>query len=584
MFVPLVFISGIAGALFYDQAISISLGLGVSYIVGIIFLPVAYKIVYGSKKVSKIKVPSWLSKIFEKIDTIGKWRIYDRGFDFTFHHRKWVWVGLLLLIPAIYFLFSVVEKRKMPFIDHNESIINIEWNENIHVKENANRMIDILKNIDGLTVQNVALVGEQQFILSGVQQYTSSEGQLYLKTQSTDSILAVEKKAKEYIQKRYPKANISISQPENIFEKIFTTSEVEFTAAVRKKRGDMSETLDDVLTFTDSLAKKTGGKVDISLANQVDISINNTALTMYGVSYSTIINTVKTLFGENSVTTLRSNQQYLPMVIAWNEKGIDEMLSQTMITSSSGEQLPLSAFIKVNAGLDFKTINANKDGEYIPVNYSNVNDPEALSSEIQKEINNNNIYDVSFSGSAFSNRVLFKEMMIVLLISVLLLYFILSAQFESLTQPIIVLLELPIDIVASVFTLWIFGNSINVMSLIGIIVACGIVINDSILKIDVINTLRKEGMPIIEAIHTAGHRRLRAIVMTSLTTIIALVPMLFGNDMGSELQTPLSLSLIGGMVVGTLVSLYIIPLVYWFIYRKHDNIGDVKRRAIVENK
>ena len=155
------------------------------------------------------------------------------------------------------------------------------------------------------------------------------------------------------------------------------------------------------------------------------------------------------------------------------------------------------------------------------------------------------------------------------------LYFILAAQFESLTQPLIVLIELPIDIVASLLVLWVCGHTINVMSAIGIIVSCGIIINDSILKIDVINALRREGMPIMEAIHTAGHRRLRAIVMTSLTTIFALVPVLFTSDIGSELQAPLALSMIGGMVVGTTVSLYVIPLIYWFIYRKDKNMNTV---------
>ena len=105
------------------------------------------------------------------------------------------------------------------------------------------------------------------------------------------------------------------------------------------------------------------------------------------------------------------------------------------------------------------------------------------------------------------------------------------------------------------------------MSAIGIIVTCGIVVNDSILKLDTINELRKTGIPLVEAIHIAGKRRLRAIIMTSLTTIFAMVPLLFTSDMGSELQKPLSIAMIGSMVVGTLVSLFIIPLIYWFIYR-----------------
>ena len=150
------------------------------------------------------------------------------------------------------------------------------------------------------------------------------------------------------------------------------------------------------------------------------------------------------------------------------------------------------------------------------------------------------------------------------------MYFILSAQFESFVQPLIVLIEIPIDVAFALLLLWVCGHTLNLMSAIGIIVTCGIIINDSILKLDTINELRKGGMPLIEAIHEAGRRRLRAIIMTSLTTIFAMVPLLFSFDMGSELQKPLSIAMIGAMVIGTLVSLFIVPLFYWFIYRKRE--------------
>ena len=107
------------------------------------------------------------------------------------------------------------------------------------------------------------------------------------------------------------------------------------------------------------------------------------------------------------------------------------------------------------------------------------------------------------------------------------MYFILCAQFESFLQPLIVLLEIPVDTAFALITLWVFGHTLNLMSAIGIIVTCGIVVNDSILKLDTINELRKTGIPLVEAIHIAGKRRLRAIIMTSLTTIFAMVPLLF---------------------------------------------------------
>lgn len=159
-------------------------------------------------------------------------------------------------------------------------------------------------------------------------------------------------------------------------------------------------------------------------------------------------------------------------------------------------------------------------------------------------------------------------MALILLVSVLLLYFILAAQFESLVQPLFILVELPIAISGALLALYLAGNSINLMSLIGVVVMSGLIINDSILKIDAINRLRREGVPLMEAIYEGGHKRLKPIVMITLTSIAALAPTLFMHDLGSELQQPLALTLIGGMVVGLFISLFFVPLLYWWIYRK----------------
>ena len=124
-----------------------------------------------------------------------------------------------------------------------------------------------------------------------------------------------------------------------------------------------------------------------------------------------------------------------------------------------------------------------------------------------------------------------------------------------------------VDVAVVLLVLWLAGESLNIMSMIGLVVMSGIIINDSILKVDTINRLRRSGTPTLAAIVRAGHRRLRPIIMTSLTTILAILPLLSRADMGSALQYPLSLTLIVGMTVGTLVSLFFVPLVYKIIYK-----------------
>ena len=248
---------------------------------------------------------------------------------------------------------------------------------------------------------------------------------------------------------------------------------------------------------------------------------------------------------------------------------MEEILSRTLVRTLPDEagqsrQVPLRALVKVVPGEDLKTLTAGKQGEYIPFSFYGVRDAETLMRQVREVVNASAAqeWEVDFSGSLFANRQMLNELVVILFLSILLMYFILAAQFESFKQPLIVLVEIPIDVAAALLVLWLCGHSLNLMSAIGIVVTCGIIINDSILKIDVINTLRQGGTPMMEAIHEAGRRRLRPIIMTSLTTIFGMVPLLFSFDMGSELQKPLAIAMISAMLIGTLVSLFIIPLVY----------------------
>ena len=142
-----------------------------------------------------------------------------------------------------------------------------------------------------------------------------------------------------------------------------------------------------------------------------------------------------------------------------------------------------------------------------------------------------------------------------------------AAEFESLFQPLIILSEIAIDIFVVLIVLLLLGEDLNMMSMIGLIVMSGIVINDSILKIDTINRLRREGMSLLESIHMSGQQRLIPIIMTSLTTIFSLIPFMSRGSIGADLQYPLSLVVIIGLFIGTFVSLYFVPLAYYLIYR-----------------
>ena len=573
VFVPLVFLSGIAGAIFMDQAFSITVGLLISYVTGIFLLPVLYLLFYRMG----IRGKGMLAKRFDHLMK-NDWleRFYDKGVDWVFSHKRLSVLMTATTLPLCVFFFYFMEKERMPQIDQNELVMRIEWNENIHVDENRRRVDALMQEADNRTVEHTAYVGMQDYILNAEDELSVTEAELYFKTEQPDGIPPLQDMLFRQVRDRYPLAVVTFSPPETIFEKLFVTGEADVVAELRSDNRSqvphasvLRQLENDIQTAT---AIETEG---IAFRNQLNLVVDRERLLLYRVAYNELTRVLRTAFKENQVSTLRSYQQYLPVGIAGDEQSINHIMATTLVQTQPDEQgqvnhLPLSHLVKVVPSEDLKSITAGKNGEYIPVRFFEVLDAPALMEQVKTAVHRTDGWEVDFSGSFFSNEKMMGELAVILLVSILLMYFILCAQFESFLQPLIVLVEIPIDIAFALITLWLFGHTLNLMSAIGIIVTCGIVVNDSILKIDSINELRKAGTPLFEAIHTAGRRRLRPIIMTSLTTIFAMVPLLFASDMGSELQKPLSIAMIGSMLLGTLVSLFIIPLIYWFIYRKHE--------------
>ena len=576
VFVPLIFMSGIAGAIFMDQAFSIAAGLLVSYIIGIMLLPVLYLLFYRLG----IRRKGVLSNGFYKKENKNAWleRFYDDGIHWVFSHKKLSIAMTLVALPLCFFLFSYLEKERMPEIEQNELVMRIDWNENIHVDENHRRINALTKRIDKLVTEHTAYVGIQDYILNDGSELSATEAELYFKTEQSEGIKTLQEELNKVVRKEFPLAVLTFSPPETIFEKLFVTSEADIVAQLHSSNRSLTPELSSLQNVENAIVQQTGIKSEgIALRNQMNIVVNRESLLLYNVSYNEVTRLLRTAFKENKISTLRSFQQYLPISIASEEQSINEILTNTLVQSQADKDgevsyIPLDRLVKVVPSEDLKRITAGKDGEYIPISFFDIEDAPQLMNDIRMAVRQTGDWEVDFSGSFFSNRKMIGELTVILFVSILLMYFILCAQFESFLQPLIVLVEIPIDVTFALASLWLFGHTLNLMSAIGIIVTCGIVVNDSILKIDSINELRKAGTPLMQAIHTAGIRRLRPIVMTSLTTIMAMVPLLFSNDMGSELQRPLAIAMIGSMLLGTLVSLFIIPLIYWFIYRRKESI------------
>jgi multidrug efflux pump subunit AcrB len=579
VFIPLIFASGMAGALFYDEAISISVGNAASFFVAITLLPVMYALFHRSRGMTLDQsAPDngttgkrWRSNVLRNVNIGGRLEVlYERGIHWVFDHKVAVLAAFFVLLGLNGLLIVVVEKEKLPALTQTEIIVRIDWNQNIHLAENRRRIEGLINSVKHFTAQGSALIGEHQFIVGDKESQNYYQAEIYLRLNEPEALQQV-KDTLYALLRQFPHAKSDFRAPQNMFETLFNNNEPSLLAMACLKGGRVD--VDSILSFAEEADLRLGKKNSnpVSLKQHLSISIDQEKLLLYDVEYDVIYKAIKTMFNEYHATTLRSYQRYLPVVFGGGYTPVGQALREATIKNRSGNEFPLHVFISVYPERDLKYITAGQQGEYVALHYDiQPEDATRHQDTLRTLAEERNFPHAYFGGTVINTRKMIGELSFILVISLLLLYFILAIQFESFLQPFIVLLEIPADIAGALFMLWIFNDSLNIMSAIGIIVMCGIIINDSILKVDTINQLRKEGLPLMEAIKQGGILRLRSILMTAMTTVFAMLPFFVGSDMGSELQRPLSLALIGGMTVGTLVSLFFIPLAYWMIYQRRS--------------
>jgi HAE1 family hydrophobic/amphiphilic exporter-1 len=162
----------------------------------------------------------------------------------------------------------------------------------------------------------------------------------------------------------------------------------------------------------------------------------------------------------------------------------------------------------------------------------------------------------------------YRNLQLALLLAIFLVYLVMAAQFESFLHPFIILFTVPLGAIGVILTLLVFHKSLSVVVFIGVIMLAGIVVNNAIVLIDYINQLRARGVPMLDAVREAAGVRLRPILMTTLTTVLGLLPMALGLGEGAEIRSPMALTVIGGLLGATVLTLLVIPALYTVVTRE----------------
>lgn len=566
VFVPLVFLSDIAGALFFDQAVAIAISLTVSLFVSIMALPVFYLLAYG-KSTSAKQYGEW--KTVEKLEAT-----YSRQVAFVLRRKNIFLFLFIALIPAGILLFGSIKKQFLPTASQNEIIAEINWNEPIHVEENRSRVANLTQGIDSLVTSQSAFLGRQQFILQSGHNKSSSEASINFGFNENSSADQLKTELMERMHYHYPYASLDFKPAKNIFNELFSGNENVITAKIRPAGESGILNINTIEYLADRISKTPEINAFCKLSKNTvhRISIDFEKMMLYKVAYRDIIEKLQSVFNNYHIGQLTSGDGFTDIFIGGKDQPLYEKLQDLSVRNADGETMMLGRMVTHEAITGFSDIVADNQGIYFPVQVrAGFGSLEQTETRLRALVTGNSPCTVSFSGGLYENLKLYRELSVVLLISALLLYLILAAQFESLKQPLIVLMEILFDFSGALLALLLFGSSLNIMSAIGMIIMSGIVINDSIIKIDTINLALRSGISLKEAIHTGGARRFKPIIMTSLTTILALFPLIFFHGLGVELQLPLALAIMGGLALGTVVSLYFIPLMFYLLYRKTTN-------------
>ncbi|WP_297335770.1 efflux RND transporter permease subunit [Algoriphagus sp.] len=567
VFVPLVFLSGISGALFYDQAIAVTAILSVSLLVAFVLLPLLYFIFFSrSKKVEE----SGENPFFQRV--LG---LYEKGYDLVFENKKVAMSLFSILIPLGLAISLILGTEGLPPIEKTDATLEIDWNEPISASENKDRVVTMMQAMRGQYQKAEADVGVRQFLLfdgeNSIQQsllYFLFEG-LEEKNQMLDNLEA-------YIQENYPGANFKLGDAPNAFDQLFSSNMPFYEVRWKDLTGKEpipEEKMDPWLS--EFPTKKWERGPGLQKEASVVFTLRADRLATYQIPVDQVQEQLSRLFGTFTITDIRRFGEVTPIRLKESEARFEDLLRTTQITGSDSTFYTLGEFVDYRYEDQYKFVTADKGGIYQSVLVTEDN-PDQLAPDFIRWGADRNM-GVEMVGQYFRDQENIRQLIGILIISVLLLYFILAAQFESFIQPLIVVLTLPLGIGGAFVVLLIAGSSLNVMSAIGLVVMLGIMVNDAILKIDTINRLRKDyvespeisGTQALEmAIHRAGQIRLKPILMTSITTILALIPIIFSAGLGADLQRPLVFSVIGGLTLGTVTAIYFVPLAYWFFVSK----------------
>ncbi len=569
VFLPIVYIHGASGELFKDTAWTVAFSLLSSLFVAILIIPILTVLLFGKSKGKREVKPkenkryiSFLTKVIQK---------------------RYLVIGIsLVLVLLSYVALQFVGSEFMPDAKSNEFTVNVNLPAGTSLKRTASTIASMHDKI-------VASVGdyiENIYEHSGPEtsdddsddsSSSSGSGEFegdntgYLKIVLNDEAEAFSDTIATHINRMFQGIDgleISIEQDQAALTQILGSSTAPFIVEISG----------DDLTVLDSLSNKVYRSLSnckglVNLTNsfkdgtpEVNVIIDKYYAGLHGLSASTIVSSLEDFLSGTDAGQIETDGELTDMTIKMPDYPLKDLADFVITSDGTDYTLSSLATIKTeNAPNKILRDNQNRIG-LISADLSGDISIDKMAANVRAQLDKIDFpsgYKYKIKGEEVMRQESFGSLLFALILSIVLVYMVMASQFESLIHPFTILLTIPLAAVGAIGIFFILGKSLDIMAYIGMVMLAGIAVNDSIILVDAINQNKAAGDNLLEAILHAANSRLRPIIMTSLTTILGLLPLTFGMGESSAISSSMALAVVGGLFTSTILTLVVIPCVYY---------------------
>ncbi|MGE0439814.1 MAG: efflux RND transporter permease subunit [Gemmatimonadales bacterium] len=576
VFGPIVFVQGLAAALFRDLSLSVVMSVGASLILALTLMPVMIAWGTGTRAAAGDKSYSRSLAMFDSIGArLEHW--YEVGMKWSLARPGTVFLAAGLLTAVTVVIVVRLPREILPRVDEGIAVAYLKLPEGTAIEETARqtrRVEEAAKALGSSGIYSRIGVATDEEVLAGADPGTSASGQLLIPVPDGQDAAAFAERLRTSVPDLASAGALAIdlagqSEFGSLIGREGRLVRVEVAAPKIEEAAQWAEKIRVALVGSEALADVRDAYA--STQPTIEVSLDRPQLARLAITADQVANALSGGLGGVASGDFRETDRRTPIKVRFAGEA-NENLGTTLATVIKG--VPLGQLVSV------REIRAPI--EVVRINQRPVSVVEAVAErgglsrateDVQTRLAALSLppgVDVTIGGAEAEQERTTRELTLVAVLSVALVFLVLAGEFASFTTPMLVMLTVPLAGAGGIIFLWLTGQSLNAVALIGIVVMIGMADNEAVVKLDAIRRFREEGCSIDEAVLKGGHQRLRAIAMTSITTITGVLPLVFGWGSGGELYQPLAAGVIGGSATTLAVTFFLLPAAYAWVERRKE--------------